>query len=307
MSEVNQGESARLIVNADDYGMSPGINWAVEQLHQRGRLTSASLMVNTPWSARALDYAAAEPSLCIGIHLNLTTDAPLLPAEKVPSLVNASGQFYSASAFLVRLLAGRVDMNELEAEWRAQINACLARDISPAHIDTHMHLHAVPVLGNLIAGLARDYAITVVRNPDPAAVVLPPLSEAGPLPAAVRSPLSQLIQSTLRLAGGENEIRSGSFKHAGQVIYLRWCVERGRDPFDSFLQCLELVSARTAEVIAHPGTLDQFLPRLSSYVDGRQRELALLLSEPFTKLLDEGRVTLLKGKQREPRTERKGT
>ncbi|MDX1617102.1 MAG: ChbG/HpnK family deacetylase, partial [Candidatus Promineifilaceae bacterium] len=190
-------------------------------------------------------------------------------------------------------------MAELEAEWRAQIEACLVHNIFPAHIDTHMHLHALPLLGNLIAGLARDYGISIIRNPDPAAVLLPPLSNSGPLPAAVRSPLSQLVQSSLRLAGGDNQIRSGSFKHAEQVIYLRWCVERDRDPYGSFLQCLEMLTEQTAEVITHPAARDQFLPGLSNYVDGRQRELDLLLSESFTGLLETGRITLSEGKRAE--------
>lgn len=299
MVKENERAAPRLIVNADDFGLSPGVNRAVRQLHQRGRLTSTSLMVNTPWSAEAFAYSVAEPSLQVGIHLNLITHAPLLPAESIPSLVSDSGHFYSTSAFLVRLLAGRIDMAEVEAEWRAQIDACLAQDIFPAHIDTHMHLHAVPLVGNLVAGLARDYGITIVRNPDPAAVLMPALSESGPLPAAVRSPLSQLVQSSLRLAGGDNEIRSGSFKHAPQVIYLRWCVEGGRDPYASFLQCLDLLTQPTVEVIAHPAVQDQVLAGLTNYVDGRRRELDLLLSDRFTRLLESGRVTLPEGKGRE--------
>jgi predicted glycoside hydrolase/deacetylase ChbG (UPF0249 family) len=295
----------RLIVNADDFGLTPGVNWAIKQLHQRGRLTSASLMVNTPWSEDALEYSVSEPSLTIGIHLNLTTHTPLLPPAAIPSLVNAAGEFSSASAFLMRLLAGRIEMGELEAELRAQIEACLERDILPTHIDTHMHLHALPTVGNLIAELAREYGIKIVRNPDPAAVLMPPLGEAGPLPAAVRDPLSQLVQSGLRLAGGDNAIRSGKFKHADQVIYLRWCVEGGREPYESFLQCLEMVGEEKVEVIAHPASIDQFLPSVSNYVDGRQRELALLLSDEFTGLLETGQVVLAEGKRREREMARK--
>lgn len=306
MSGESKGSAPSLIVNADDFGMSPGINWAVKQLHQRCRLTSTSLMVNTPWSAEALDYAIAEPSLRVGIHLNSTIHEPVLPAGTVPSLVNSAGQFYSASAFLVRLLAGRVNVAELQAEWRAQIELSLAHGIFPAHLDTHLHLHALPPVGNLVAGLARDYGIRIVRNPDPAAVLLPALSDSGPLPAAVRSPLSQFIQSGLRLAGGENAILSGNFKHAGQVIYLRWCVERGGDPYDSFLQCLGMLTEEKAEVITHPAAVDQFLPGLSNYVDGRYRELDLLLSEPFTRLLEAGRISLSEGKGRQREAARTG-
>ena len=83
----------RVIINGDDFGMSPGINKAVRQLYQKGRLTSVSILTNMPWSKEALDYTRSADDLHSGVHLNLTTGRPILPAEKVPALVSAKGEF----------------------------------------------------------------------------------------------------------------------------------------------------------------------------------------------------------------------
>ncbi|MDX1614784.1 MAG: ChbG/HpnK family deacetylase [Candidatus Promineifilaceae bacterium] len=289
-----QTQPTRLIINADDFGLSPGVNSAVRQLHQQSRLTSASLMVNSPWSEEALTYARNNSDLQIGVHLNLTTHRPLLPPEQVTSLVTGEGAFFSISAFLVRLLAGRIDLDQVKAEMRAQIEACYAAGITPAHIDSHMHLHALTTIGALVAELAQAYDIAIVRNPDPAAVLLP-AEENRPLTTAVRSPLSQLIHTTWRLAQRENPCHSGNFTQAEKVIYLRWCAEHD-NAFTQFVRCLDQLPGETAEVIVHPAVADHELPAFSSYVDGRQLELALLIDDRFTELINQGRVVLANGK-----------
>src|SRR5262245_24357839 len=80
-----------LIVNADDYGLSPGLNAGVLAAHREGLVTSTSLMANQPWAAEAV--AAAPDTLGLGLHLNLTAGEPCARAAQVPSLVGADGRF----------------------------------------------------------------------------------------------------------------------------------------------------------------------------------------------------------------------
>lgn len=289
--EANTPKPARLIINADDFGMSPGVNQGIIHLFEQGRLTSASLLVNTPWSEAAIDYARQQSQHQIGMHLNLTTHKPVLPAEKVQTLVKTGGEFYSLSAFLLRLLTGRINLQEVEAELSAQIQICLDQGIRLAHVDTHMHLHAFPAVGDLVCQLASRYGIEVMRNPDPLAFVVPPFGEPHPIEEAIRTPLSQVAQSTIRFLGGKG--LSGQFKSAERVIYLRWCVEQNSDSLNRFRQCLSQLEGLTAEVVAHPAVPDEVLSGLSNYVNGRQRELAFLTGDAFSQLLDEGLVTLV--------------
>jgi predicted glycoside hydrolase/deacetylase ChbG (UPF0249 family) len=283
----------RLIVNADDFGLTPGVNAAIMQLQRKRRLTSTSLMVNSPYSEEAFSFAQAERTLRVGIHLNLSTYRPVLPAKSVPTLVGAGNGFLPARTFVLRLLTGKLNLSEVEAELRAQIELCLAQGIEPVHIDSHMHLHVLPTIGEMIAGLAQEYQIRIVRNPDPMALLLPPFGERYGLHELVRAPAAQLVGSSLRLVGGENPLGNRPFKSADRVVYLRWCVERGgNDAFAEFLRSLGQVDGGKVEVVAHPALQDDVLPELSSYVDGRQRELALLDGERFGQLLEEGSVVL---------------
>src|SRR5690242_13644670 len=112
---------ASLIVNADDFGLSRRISDAILFAHRSGIVTSSSIMANQPASEYALGLLRKEPSLGIGIHLNLTAGRPVLPASQVASLVDANGNFYSPPALFRRLLQCRISAVEIAAEFRAQI------------------------------------------------------------------------------------------------------------------------------------------------------------------------------------------
>jgi predicted glycoside hydrolase/deacetylase ChbG (UPF0249 family) len=134
----------RLIVNADDFGMSRGITDGVLLAHRYGFLTSASLMVNMPDSNNAVAQAGHAPRLGVGIHLNICQGRPVLPPSLVPTLVNGAGEFYPVSVMIRRLWRWQVSPRELEEEFRAQIRWMKNRGVHPTHADSHHHLHLYP-------------------------------------------------------------------------------------------------------------------------------------------------------------------
>jgi len=155
----------RLIVNADDFGLSRGITDAVILAHRYGFLTSASLMVNMPAAAYALDRLAAVPSLGVGIHLNLCAGRPVLPASEVPTLVASGGGFHRPSLMIRKLWAWRVSAREIEAEFRAQIRWMKQRGVVPTHADSHHHMHIYPAaVGPFVRALAAE-GIRCARAP----------------------------------------------------------------------------------------------------------------------------------------------
>ncbi|MGB8007293.1 MAG: ChbG/HpnK family deacetylase, partial [Terriglobales bacterium] len=113
----------RLIVNADDFGLTSGVNRAIVELHAAGLVTSTSLMARAGATDEAIEMACATPSLGVGCHIVLVDGEPVLPPERIPSLVDArTGQFlHSLTAFLARLFTGRIRGEEIEAEAAAQI------------------------------------------------------------------------------------------------------------------------------------------------------------------------------------------
>ena len=127
----------RLIVNADDLGLSPGVNRGILEAHLRGVVSSSTLMVNMPSAPAGAALVRAEaPRLGLGLHLNLSHGRPLLPPEEVPSLVRADGRFVSVSRGLASARCWRPD--EVRAELAAQLARFteLAGEL-PDHLDSH--------------------------------------------------------------------------------------------------------------------------------------------------------------------------
>ncbi len=134
----------RLIVNADDFGMSRGITDGIISAHRYGFLTSASLMANMPAAEYAIARACEFPGLGVGVHLNICSGRPLLPPAEVRSLVDASGRFHPPHAMARRLCTGRARPREILAEFGAQIRWLKGRGVVPTHADSHHHMHLYP-------------------------------------------------------------------------------------------------------------------------------------------------------------------
>lgn len=155
---------ARLIVNADDFGLCERINAGIVRAHEAGIVTAASLTA----VGRAFEAAVAQsrrlPALDLGVHLTLVAERPLLPGGS--SLTGADGRFAAgAGAFLGRWLAGGIRRADVRAELAAQIERVLDRGIRVTHLDSHQHLHALPGVLDIVLELAGRYHIPFVRAP----------------------------------------------------------------------------------------------------------------------------------------------
>lgn len=157
----------RLIVNADDFGLTAGINRAIEELHGERVLLSASLMARAAATGQAVQIARATPALGVGCHLVLVDGEPVLPPREIATLVDRkTGQLRpSICAFLGRLFTGRIRAAEIEAEAAAQIAWLQSRGVRLTHIDTHKHTHMFPAVLRPVLRAARAAGIRAVRNP----------------------------------------------------------------------------------------------------------------------------------------------
>jgi hopanoid biosynthesis associated protein HpnK len=158
---------SRLIVNADDFGLTPGVNRAIIELHRAGVLTSTTLMARAAATDEAIELARCTPSLGVGCHVLLVDGDPVLPPTRIPTLVNQkSGSFPPAlTTFLARLFTGRIRSAEIQAEAAAQIALLQTRGLRLTHIDTHKHTHMFPAVLRPILRAARAAGIHAVRNP----------------------------------------------------------------------------------------------------------------------------------------------
>jgi hopanoid biosynthesis associated protein HpnK len=157
----------RLIVNADDFGLTPGVNRAIVEAHAEGSVTSATLMANSAAFDNAVSLAKAQTQLGVGCHVVLVNGSPVLPRDEVRGLISSgSGRFAeSLYGFALRVATGRTDAREIEAEVSAQLRKLQSASIAISHIDTHKHTHVLPQVLRPLLRAARGRGVRAVRNP----------------------------------------------------------------------------------------------------------------------------------------------
>ncbi len=160
-----------LIINADDFGMCHSTNAAILRALMEGVVCSTTLMVPCAWAAEAVRLVVGNPTISLGVHLTAIGDGldyrwkPLACRDKVPSLVDETGQFYNSDRSPEFL--AKADLNELELEFRAQIEAVLAAHLKPTHLDWHsLRIARRPAIFDVMYRLAREYGLALrVREP----------------------------------------------------------------------------------------------------------------------------------------------
>ena len=192
-----------LIVTADDFGLHEAVNRAVEHAAREGVLSAASLMVGAPHAADAVRPARGLPGLAVGLHLVLADGEAVLPRERIPDLVDASGRFGSRMVRDgVRFFALPAVRRQLEAEIRAQFEAFAATGLPLDHVNAHKHFHLHPTLLGMIVRIGRPFGLRAVRVPrEPAWVTRRAGALRGPAVAGLLYPWLALMRRRLRSAG----------------------------------------------------------------------------------------------------------
>lgn len=154
----------RLIVNADDFGRSHSINQAIVQAHQRGILTTASLMVNAPAAAEAIELARQNPRLGVGLHITLAHGTSALPHSQIPNLTDAQNKFSNdpvAAGF--KYFRDRRCHAQLELEIAAQFDRFFKTGLPLDHVNGHLHFHLHPTIFNILSRRAAEWHIRHFR------------------------------------------------------------------------------------------------------------------------------------------------
>ena len=155
----------RLIINADDFGFTAGVNRAIVEAHSRGIVTSSTLMANGIAFADAVELAHSVPRLSVGCHVVLIDGEPVLPAQQLSSLTRGGRFRDGLKTFAARALAARIDDEEVSAEATAQIRRIQSAGIRIAHFDTHKHTHLFPRILRPVLRAAKACGVAAVRNP----------------------------------------------------------------------------------------------------------------------------------------------
>lgn len=259
----------KLIINADDFGLTSGVNRAIIEAHQAGVLTSATLMVSGRAAGEAAGLSLENPGLGVGLHVNLTSGAPVLPPEKVPSLVGRDGCFPGVEKALLRLSAGLARGREIEAEIAAQIERCRGLGIEPSHVDSHHHLHAHPRLRRILVRVCWRSGINKARG----------------YRMGIRSPKALAIRMAAALPVYGKELKTPERFSGIEVM--------GKIDMAAALRRELAATDGALEFMTHPGYADRELALTTSYNDLRQVELKVLTSGEFLRVAQEARAELI--------------
>jgi hopanoid biosynthesis associated protein HpnK len=259
-----------LIVNADDFGLTGGINRAVIEAHTHGIVTSTTLMANMPAFDDAVRLAKTHPSLGVGLHFNITQGRPVAEAARVRSLLDERGEFLGSSAALLRrALTGRLRWREVEIEFCAQVEKVLSAELKLTHVDSHKHAHALPQVCGVIAQAVGKYGINAARLPR----VRWRFESLGASGKLMRRSFAALGLAQLCRVGTARLRRAG----VGTTDAFFGVTQTGLWAKQWLLGLIGSLPDGVSELMSHPGYEDEELGQIDTRLRAsRQNELSLL-------------------------------
>ncbi len=265
----------RLIINADDFGLTPGINRAIAELHQANALTSATLMPSGPAFEDAIHIAHTHPTLGVGCHIVLVDGSPVSPPQTIPSLLGPDRKTFRPSlpGFLQSLFRGAIHEQDIEREAIAQIHKLQRVGIHVTHLDTHKHTHIFPAVTRPLLCAAQHCSVTAMRNP-----FEPDWSTALGHGAPLRRLQVKLLTRLKSQFAGQAHIRDRQVLTTGGTIGISATGSLNPATLRDILDALP--SSGAFELCCHPGyndaALDLVATRLRTH---RDLEREALLAE----------------------------
>ncbi|HXW62274.1 MAG TPA: ChbG/HpnK family deacetylase [Candidatus Acidoferrales bacterium] len=280
----------QVILNADDFGLTRGVNEGIIRGHREGILTSATLMANGPAFDDAIERAKANPKLAIGCHLVLSGGVAVAPREKIPSLAGTDGSLpESLAAFVVRVTSGSLRTEDIETELRAQIEKIRAAGVEPSHVDTHKHTHTHPRVMNVVARVARASGISRIRNP------VEDLRDSwrSTRPDGLARILDLAAAFAVHSVGSQFRTVSRRYGLLSPDHFLGLAATGRLNPA-ALARLLAAVPEGRTEIMLHPGLWDPELEKVGSRLQHqRQIELEALLSPEVGRVVQEHNIRLI--------------
>ena len=282
----------RLIINADDLGLTPGVNRAIFEANANGVVTSATLMANSAAFANAVEGVRSRPGarLSVGCHLVLVDGAPITQAEKVSSLTKASAEFRQGiGEFALAAQRRKLDPGEVETEAVAQFRKIWSAGIQPSHFDSHKHSHLFSQILAPALRAARSCGISAVRNP---------FEPASSLPLAYLRRNRALLKRTLQVRALRmmrskwlRSVKDAGFKTPDGSFGV---ITTGDLDATLLHALLENMPEGTWELVCHPGYNDADLDKVRTRLrTSRVHELDLLTSPETKKLIESLGIELI--------------
>jgi chitin disaccharide deacetylase len=279
-----------LILNADDFGLTKGVNEGIIRAFRDGVLTSTTLMATGPAFDDAVRCAHANPKLGVGCHLVLAGGTPVAPPEEIPSLVDKGGRLpASLGTFVARVSTGAIRARDIKRELRAQILKIRSAGIDLTHVDTHKHTHAHPRVMKVLAQLLQELGIKRVRKPaeylsDSWAQIC---SESG------ASPKQFAAVTAVRVISASFSSISKKYGLRSPDTFLGVAATGQLGP-EALCGLIDTLDEGRTEIMLHPGICDEDLARTGSRLQQqRQLELDGLLAPQVRRAIEHHGIRLI--------------
>jgi len=284
----------QLIVNADDFGLTSGVDRAILEAHRDGIVTSATLMANGGAFADAVQAAHSAPKLSVGCHVVLVDGAPVLPAGALDTLLAIRSaepeKFYgSLSAFAARATLGGFDRTQLVDEITAQIRKIQAAGVEVTHLDSHKHAHVFPEILAAMLRAARICGVRAIRNPFVPVKAIHAKEFSGNRTLLKRYGQVRVLHAFARKFRLQTQ-RAGVRTPDGAI----GVIETGLLDMALLRQALTSLPEGTWELVCHPGYVDADLRAAHTRLLGsRDQERDLLRSPELKGLLEQQKIRLI--------------
>jgi predicted glycoside hydrolase/deacetylase ChbG (UPF0249 family) len=275
----------KVIINADDFGLVQGVNEGIIKAHREGILTSATLMANMPGFDQAVRMAGENPDLGVGAHLNILRGQPVSLAQDVASLLSKDSRFVpSVSRLLREITLKRIKLDDVEREFRAQLEKIRGAGIHPSHIDSEKHIHLIRPIFRIVLKLAKEYNINKVRFIKEYCLSLR-------LGQPIKSFFISLSSASMKTRMSEEGIRAADRFYG--------VCDSGQITGDKLEGLLKRVKDGVTEIMVHPGFISQEMIELEKqigpyYINAyREKELNALLDGRWPKVLADLDIQLI--------------
>lgn len=277
----------RLIVNADDFGLTSGVNRAILKGHEDGIVSSSTLMANGPRFAEAVEMAKRAPNLGIGCHITLVDGIPVNDPGKVSSLLRGEDERFRTGfgEFAFSSFLGKLSAAEIEAEATAQFRKLQDAGISITHFDTHKHVHMFPKIVAPLLRAAKACGVHAVRNPFGPVRILHLRAQPSSWKRWTQVSVLNGLSGRFRRAIAKSELHTTD----GTI----GVVGTGSMDAELFQLLLKTIPEGTWEFVCHPGYLDDDLRAAGTrLLESRESELQMLTAESMREFLKAQGITL---------------
>jgi len=272
----------RLIVNADDFGLSRSVNRGIIESHRSGIVTSTTILANGGAFEDALRYLSDNPKLGTGIHLNILRGRSVSDPRCLPNITR-EGLFFVKLPYLAVMLRKKV-MREIEIEYRSQIEKMLKHNAKITHLDSEKHHHCFPSVFELVVRLASEYKIPAVRLGNEKICSNNLLKSFKLIPLCF---FAKVNKNTLI----KNNVKSAEYQIGIGMT--------GKMEMETLIAVLSMLPPGTTELCAHPGYYDalheQETAELGSfYIDKtREKEIKILTDNKIMEIISRSNIELI--------------